>query len=55
VAQLRIATPSGPLGLTFSAGIAMYPADGADHDALFAAADARLLQAKRDGRDRTVG
>jgi diguanylate cyclase (GGDEF)-like protein len=55
VAQLRIATPAGPLGLTFSAGIAMYPADGQTHDALFAAADARLLQAKRDGRDRTVG
>jgi len=55
VAQLRIATPDGPLGMTFSAGIAVYPADGADHTTLFAAADARLLAAKRDGRDRTVG
>jgi two-component system cell cycle response regulator len=55
VAQLRIATPDGPLSFTFSAGLAVFPADGSDLDALFAAADARLLAAKRDGRDRTVG
>jgi diguanylate cyclase (GGDEF)-like protein len=55
VAQLRITTPDGPLGFTFSAGLAAYPADGSDLDSLFAAADARLLTAKRDGRDRTVG
>ena len=55
VAQLRVATPAGPIGMSFSAGIAEFPADGADGGALFAAADARLLEAKRAGRDRTVG
>jgi len=41
--------------VTLSGGLAMYPQDGTDWDALFTAADHRLYAAKRDGRDRIVG
>jgi GGDEF domain-containing protein len=37
-----------------SFGIASYPVDGTDADSLFAAADAALLTAKAQGRDRAV-
>lgn len=40
--------------LTVSCGLAGFPSDGADAASLFAAADRRLLAAKRAGRDRTV-
>ena len=42
----------GPVRVTASAGVAMYPDDGRDWDHLFAAADRRLYAAKRAGRDR---
>ena len=40
--------------VTFSAGIASFPADGASVDALIRAADARLYEAKRGGRGHVV-
>jgi diguanylate cyclase (GGDEF)-like protein len=41
-------------GIGFSAGIATLPADGSDFEALYRAGDARLLQAKSQGRDRAI-
>ena len=40
--------------LTFSAGIASWPQDGSDLSGLLRRADARLRQAKQDGRNRAV-
>jgi diguanylate cyclase (GGDEF)-like protein len=42
------------LGVTFSAGIAVYPEDGVSSAELLHAADARLLRAKRLGRRQIV-
>ncbi|HEU0053688.1 MAG TPA: response regulator, partial [Longimicrobium sp.] len=51
----RFVDPSGcDFGVTFSAGVAQYPADGADLQALYRAADAAMYQAKRAGRDRVL-
>lgn len=43
------------LAPTLSGGIATYPEDGRDWDALFAAADSRLYAAKTAGRNRIEG
>jgi diguanylate cyclase (GGDEF)-like protein len=43
-----------PLRVTFSAGIAQFPADGEDLPALYRVADATLYQAKQAGRDRVL-
>ncbi len=50
------AIPAPPDGdaVTVSIGGATFPNDGATADALFAAADERLYQAKRQGRNRVV-
>ena len=40
------------LSATFSAGVAGYPAHGADGDSILFAADQALYQSKRDGRNR---
>lgn len=44
----------GAIAVTVSIGAALYPADGADADALFQVADERLYEAKRAGRNRVV-
>lgn len=48
--------PNGAkLRLTLSAGVAFAPEDGRDRQTLLGVADARLLEAKRRGRNRVVG
>ena len=49
-----IAAVSGHLSLTFSAGVAGFPADGADLPALYRAAGAAVREAKELGRDQVV-
>ena len=44
-----------PFQVSFSAGVASYPADGNDLQQLIAVADQRLYTAKRAGRSRVVG
>lgn len=46
---------SRTLQVTVSAGVAAHPADGETWDALFAAADRRLYDSKRGGRNRVTG
>ncbi len=43
------------LSVTTSGGIAVYPADGEDWDRLYAQADRRLYESKRNGRNRVTG
>jgi diguanylate cyclase (GGDEF)-like protein len=43
-----------PLRVTFSAGVAQYPMDGGDLQALYRSADATMYQAKEGGRDRVL-
>ena len=51
-ASLRFSSDdSSPFQVTFSAGVATFPDHGERMDALIAAADARLLSAKRAGRN----
>jgi len=58
--ELVAATPIelGPetqsVQITISAGLASFPEDGEDAAGLFAAADARMFRAKKDGRNRVV-
>jgi two-component system, cell cycle response regulator len=40
--------------MTISAGLASFPQDGEDAAELFALADERMFQAKREGRNRVV-
>ena len=46
--------PPGGTTLTVSIGAAVFPDDAKDRDALFQAADARLYEAKKAGRNRVV-
>jgi diguanylate cyclase (GGDEF)-like protein len=53
--QLEFAGDHGePFQATFSAGVASFPEDGEQLDALMRRADARLYAAKRSGRDRVA-
>jgi len=45
---------AGDLAVTVSGGVAVFPEDGEGWDPLFAAADERLYEAKRAGRNRIV-
>ncbi|MFD1913075.1 histidine kinase N-terminal 7TM domain-containing protein [Halodurantibacterium flavum] len=46
--------PDGQGAVTFSAGIATWPEDGEEFEAVFAAADGRLYAGKAQGRNRIV-
>ena len=50
--DIAVATGTAPLHITRSGGLAVYPADGTDADALLRVADQRLLGVKRSGRNR---
>ncbi len=45
----------GPVSVTVSIGVASWPEDGADIHEILACADGRLYEAKRLGRNRTLG
>ena len=51
---IPVGTRTEPLYITISAGLASYPNDGDDAAELFALADDRMFQAKREGRNRVV-
>lgn len=40
--------------MTISAGLATFPQDGSDERELFAVADERMFQAKKEGRNRVI-
>lgn len=44
-----------PFGVTFTAGVAQYPEDGADLHSLYRCADQTLREAKHGGGDRVLG
>jgi len=52
--RIRAAIAGNGCGVTASVGVATYPADAADPDALVAAADAALYQSKHAGRNRVT-
>lgn len=54
VAQSILVAPQVAINMTVSIGVAAFPQDGETADALLAAADAALYQAKKAGRNRTV-
>jgi diguanylate cyclase (GGDEF)-like protein len=56
VAALAIPVPGGPpAGVTVSIGVAAWPGDGENVDAVLVEADRRLYEAKRKGRNRVIG
>ena len=56
VANTLVALPTGreSAHVTISAGLAAFPQDGNSAGELFASADERMFQAKREGRNRIV-
>ena len=46
--------PADGTKVTVSIGAALYPEDARDREALFKAADARLYEAKEQGRNRVI-
>ncbi len=55
VESSSLAWDGAPLRAQVSGGLALFPADGADWSALFAAADRRLYESKHAGRNRVTG
>ena len=51
---ISVGAHRGSIHVTISAGLACFPEDGEDEAMLFATADERLFQAKREGRNRVV-
>jgi diguanylate cyclase (GGDEF)-like protein len=50
----KFETPGASLHVTFSAGVAEFPDDGAEWTTLYRVADDALARAKAQGRDRVV-
>ena len=55
VAAMPLPYGEALISMTLSGGVATYPADGEEWDALFASADRRLYAAKNAGRNRVEG
>jgi len=53
-AEIEFTTPSGPINLTFSAGVASYPEHGITDKELISAADMAMYAAKLAGRNQVV-
>jgi diguanylate cyclase (GGDEF)-like protein len=51
---IELAAHRDPIHMTISAGLASFPHDGDNAAELFALADERMFQAKREGRNRVV-
>ncbi len=51
---MALATRGEKAQITISAGLASFPQDGEDAEELFALADERMFQAKKEGRNRVV-
>ena len=51
---IDVGSAGGTVKVTISAGLASFPQDGENASALFALADERMFQAKREGRNRVV-
>ncbi len=54
IASSRVVFEGARLNVTVSLGVAVWPADGKDHEGLLAAADRALYAAKQAGRNRVV-
>jgi diguanylate cyclase (GGDEF)-like protein len=54
LAKTTFPTPTGPLSVTCSVGVATFPEAGESWDALFKAADEALYASKRNGRNRVT-
>src|ERR1700751_4733857 len=52
--ELSRSRDGGNVQVTISAGLATFPQDGSDERELFAVADERMFQAKREGRNRVI-
>jgi len=52
--RIAVRAAGQELAITTSGGVALYPDEGGDWDALFTAADRRLYAAKRAGRNLVV-
>jgi two-component system cell cycle response regulator len=55
IAGMRVPIGRAELTVTMSVGVASWPADGEDFEAVLAKADARAFEAKRLGKNRVVG
>ena len=51
---MLLGSKSEPVQVTISVGLACFPEDGREGAELFALADERMFQAKREGRNRTI-
>ncbi len=55
IEDFPFARPAGGVRVTVSVGLAVFPSDGTTAHALFTQADGRLYEAKRRGRNQTIG
>lgn len=52
--RIKVPTPNGPIQVGCTVGVAMYPAEAADSEALIALADRLMYIGKKSGRNRLV-